>query len=173
MLLWRLGEALDEAGAAFSDAGELAIRAGHRLDHAAGDLADVLDELPRLSMTEAVIEVQPPASVNRTRGERWQATRRRKQQLQSDLHFLLLHGGIPRPIPGAAVTVTGVVRYPKRRRRDEGNIRAPLEKALGDALVDGGWLPDDTPEHFTFGELVFDVEADRPAMARLTLRWGD
>ena len=59
-----------------------------------------------------------------------------------------------------------MLRFPARRRRDSGNYRVMLEKALGDALVEGGWLPDDTPEHYEFGGVTFtegaaqDVSAD-------------
>jgi hypothetical protein len=48
--------------------------------------------------------------------------------------------------------------FPDRRRRDQGNHRFIVEKALGDALVAGGWLPDDTWEHYEFGGLAMRVE---------------
>jgi hypothetical protein len=35
------------------------------------------------------------------------------------------------------------VGFPTRTKRDEGNVRWMIEKALGDALVVGGWLEDD------------------------------
>ncbi|HEX4305299.1 MAG TPA: hypothetical protein VHZ54_04630 [Solirubrobacterales bacterium] len=43
-----------------------------------------------------------------------------------------------------------------------------LEKALGDALVEGGWLADDTPDHYRFGAVDFAKAA--VAATALTLR---
>jgi hypothetical protein len=48
--------------------------------------------------------------------------------------------------------------FPDRRRRDEGNFRFFLEKALGDALVSGGWLADDDGARFSFGSVAFRYE---------------
>ena len=45
-------------------------------------------------------------------------------------------------------------------------------RALGDALVNGGWLPDDTPEHFRFGALVFEVVSGVRA-TRVHICWAD
>jgi hypothetical protein len=42
-----------------------------------------------------------------------------------------------------AVTVECRIGFPTRTKRDEGNVRWMVEKALGDALVQGGWLEDD------------------------------
>lgn len=55
------------------------------------------------------------------------------------------------------VEVSAVLTFPTNRRRDEGNYRTPLEKCIGDALVNGGWLRDDTPDAFTFGRVKFEV----------------
>lgn len=57
-----------------------------------------------------------------------------------------------------AVRAHGTLRFPHQRRRDEGNYRAFIEKTLGDALVAGGWIPDDTPEHFVFDRLEIEDE---------------
>lgn len=120
-----------------------------------------------------------PTSVNRTRGEHWSAARRRKQRLQNELRLLLLAEQVPCPIPGDRVHATAVIVHPTRRRRDEGNFRAPLEKALGDALCPPAgdyadpYLSDDTPEHFTFGTVTFAVDPSRAACCHLTLTWGD
>lgn len=118
-----------------------------------------------------------PASVNVTRGEHWTVTRRRKQRATVELVNMLLGAQVPRPIPGDRVHATAVAYYPVNRRRDEGNLRAPLEKALGDALAParGGmfrWLSDDTPEHFTFGALTFGIRPGPPSV-EVKLTWGD
>lgn len=48
------------------------------------------------------------------------------------------------------------LRFPTRRRRDEGNFRVLLEKALGDALVKRLWLPDDDHQRYRFERVHFD-----------------
>lgn len=55
--------------------------------------------------------------------------------------------------PVGRVVVEGEVTFPDRRKRDQGNHRFFLEKALGDALVVCGWLVDDDWERFEFGGL--------------------
>lgn len=55
--------------------------------------------------------------------------------------------------PCRSVYVEGMITFPDRRKRDQGNYRAPLEKFLGDALQRGGWLPDDDWQHYQFGDL--------------------
>jgi hypothetical protein len=75
----------------------------------------------------------------------------------------------------AHVLVEGECTFPDRRKRDQGNHRFMLEKALGDALVSGspspgrdgrelgppvvgGWLADDTWEQYEFGGLASRYE---------------
>lgn len=50
------------------------------------------------------------------------------------------------------------MRFPLQRGRDEGNFRWMLEKALGDALVTGRWLSDDTGGRFSTGAVTFETE---------------
>lgn len=96
-----------------------------------------------------------PKSINaQSRGSHWPFTRE-KQKWQSMFFIALSAAKVPKGL--AKVHATAVLRFPQKRRRDEGNYRAMLEKALGDALQ-LQWLPDDTPEHFTFGEVTFDDE---------------
>jgi hypothetical protein len=112
-----------------------------------------------------------PTSLNATQHAHWTRVRAGKQQLQRDLEIVLMAACLPRPLPGPPVLASAVLVVPDRRRRDEGNFRTPLEKALGDALVNGGWLRDDTPEHYRFGELVFKHEPGVRA-TRILLRWA-
>ena len=51
--------------------------------------------------------------------------------------------------------------FPTRVRRDQGNYRFILEKALGDALKEGGWLEDDNWALFEFGNLGYVYEKGR------------
>jgi len=116
-------------------------------------------------MIELVYNDVPP-SLNRlgTRGSRWTVTRQ-KTRWQDIFEQLLMASGLLRD--QEQIRATAQIRLPVRRRRDEGNYRWLLEKALGDALVNGRWLPDDTPEYFTFGEVTF--EEPGPARTTVTL----
>lgn len=108
-----------------------------------------------------------PRSINAlgTRGS-WKARHYAKKGLQSELETYLMVSGLPRNL--TSVVASAALRFPTRRRRDEGNFREPLEKALGDALVNGGWLTDDTPEHFRFERLEF-VDEPGAAYTRISL----
>lgn len=146
-------------------------------------------------MGKAVLEVPPPPSVNAQRSRSRAGNigiHSRKKRDTAALEMELLAAGVPKPIPGDRVHATAVIHFPdvgtpSERRRDEGNFRAPLEKALGDALCPHqtreeqrlkiparpGHLSDDTPAHFTFGAVTFEP-ADGPLpIARVTLLWGE
>jgi hypothetical protein len=58
---------------------------------------------------------------------------------------------LPKPLGG--VDVEGIMGFPDRTRRDQGNFRVLIEKILGDALVEGGWLEDDSWDYYEFGGL--------------------
>jgi hypothetical protein len=81
----------------------------------------------------------------------WAVARGHKRRWQDQLALLLLAKRVPRPL--ARVDVTATIYFTERRRRDEGNFRVIVEKALGDALQEGGWLPDDTPDFYRFGKV--------------------
>lgn len=51
------------------------------------------------------------------------------------------------------VYAEGQCCFPDRRARDQGNFRFMLEKALGDALVEYGYLEDDDWSRYEFGRL--------------------
>jgi hypothetical protein len=84
-----------------------------------------------------------------------------KKVWQKRLTEMLEHADLPRPL--RSVVAEGLICFPDRRGRDQGNFRFLLEKALGDALQEGypgisagGWLLDDEfyPEvHYEFGGL--------------------
>lgn len=109
-------------------------------------------------------ETPPSLNVIAGRGSRF-AFAGAKRRWQTDLGLLLMAEALPRGLD--RVEASAVLSFPTRRRRDEGNFRALLEKALGDALVEGGWLPDDTPDRFRFGAVTF---ATGPARTELELR---
>jgi hypothetical protein len=85
-------------------------------------------------------------------GSRWKWTRA-KRDWQRNFETLLRVERVPRELP--KVTAAAVLRFPTAVRRDVVNYRTILEKCLGDALVNGGWLEDDTPEFFAFGSIEF------------------
>jgi hypothetical protein len=68
------------------------------------------------------------------------------------------------------VIVAAHLRFPTKRKRDEGNFRIILEKAMGDALVNGGWLPDDNPEHYVFQHVTIEVDPGRAAQTTIHMR---
>lgn len=112
-----------------------------------------------------------PPSFNRVghRGNRREWTRQKKIW-QEMIETALLAEGVPRGLP--RITVTADLTFPDRRRRDTGNYRTLLEKCAGDALVNGRWLADDTPELFEFGAVRFHVgnrEGHRVRSTMLTL----
>lgn len=65
----------------------------------------------------------------------------------------LLETGLPRGL--ARVVVEGEATFPDRGRRDQGNFRFIVEKALGDALKRGGWLADDDWSSYEFGGFAY------------------
>jgi hypothetical protein len=64
-----------------------------------------------------------------------------KKAWQAALTDALEASGLERGLAG--VTVEGLIGFPTRAERDQGNHRWMVEKALGDALVSGGWLQSD------------------------------
>ena len=78
--------------------------------------------------------------------------------------FVDLLESSPLPKGLARVFVEGEATFPDRTRRDQGNCRVVIEKALGDALKDGGWIEDDRWEMYEFGQLTMVVEPGRSAL---------
>lgn len=73
--------------------------------------------------------------------------------------------------PCEAISVEAQIGFADRRTRDEGNVRWLIEKALGDVLVEHGYLPDDSifpVRRYSFGG-VTGVLSPRRSFLRLTL----
>lgn len=104
-------------------------------------------------------DVPPSLNTIGTRSDHW-AVGKAKGRWQGIMEVLLLGSRLPRRQD--VVHATASLRFPTRRIRDEGNFRWMLEKALGDALVVGGWLEGDDADRFTFGELTFEDEPGPP-----------
>lgn len=107
---------------------------------------------------ELVIPGVPPSFNSVGLHSHWAVGRREKQRWQQWLSIALMEQAVPRGLH--SVTATAELHFKQRRRRDEGNFRVILEKAFGDALVEGGWLADDTPDLYRFGGL--ELLAPRP-----------
>lgn len=90
----------------------------------------------------------------------WTLDRKAKRDWQQWLSIALMEQKVPRGLK--QVRATAALRFKKRRRRDEGNFRVILEKSLGDALVGGGWLSDDTPDLYRFGAVELFAPVERP-----------
>lgn len=106
--------------------------------------------------TWKLILFDTPPSLNRvgSRGS-FREFARVKKRWEYDLWLLCTKRGRPKC---KHVQASAVLTFPTRRRRDEGNYRPMVEKALGDALQAAGWISDDTPDQFIFAELTFDPE---------------
>lgn len=95
----------------------------------------------------------------------WAVGQRHKKQWQEWVFIALMEQAVPRGLMAGGlklVTATATLRFKQRRRRDEGNFRVIIEKALGDALVQGGWLADDTAEQYRFGALNLYAPVEKP-----------
>lgn len=100
--------------------------------------------------------LKTPPSLNQvgSRGQGivyWKHKKGWQRMLEGELTFGTASDVLPQRVD--RVTVTGRMEFKTNRRRDEGNFRSVVEKALGDALTNGGRLDDDTGERYQFGEL--------------------
>src|SRR3990167_7252857 len=116
--------------------------------------------------TWQIVMFDTPPSLNRvgSRGSHWEF-HRAKKQWEHDLWILILEACRPRA-RCKRIQASAVLTFPKRRPRDEDNFRPLLSKALGDACRHAKLIPDDTPEHFVFAELRFDLD---PGPKRTTI----
>lgn len=91
---------------------------------------------------------------------------RTKKHWEGMFVIALMQAKVPKKL--VRVHATAVCRFASKRKRDEGNFRFMVEKALGDALQINGNLADDTPDQFTFGALTFNPEKGTP-LTKVTL----
>jgi hypothetical protein len=97
-----------------------------------------------------------PPSLNKmgSRGN-WRVWTMHKTWWQDQVGRVLMTTIQPKRELTTPVLVDAVLWFKTKRQRDEGNFRTLLEKSTGDALVAGGWIPDDTPEHYQFRSVKF------------------
>lgn len=98
-----------------------------------------------------------PPSFNKVghSGNRWAWTKA-KAQWDGYCTLALIEAKVPKNL--LTVGAAAVLFFKDNRKRDAVNYRTLLEKSLGDALQ-LGWLDDDDPEHFAFGEIGFSKAA--------------
>lgn len=106
---------------------------------------------------ELVLHETPPSlnAVGSRGHSHWLYTNTKKRW-QGNFGVALMAAKVPRKLK--RVEASAVLRFRQKRKRDEGNFRTMLEKALGDMLTLGGWLDDDTPEQYSFKAVEFDPE---------------
>jgi hypothetical protein len=112
-------------------------------------------------VTRVTLEVPgTPVSLNQI-GYRshWSVGSREKKKWESWLGTALMVAQVPRGLE--VVAATAEIHFKQKRRRDPGNFRVILEKALGDILQQG-WLPDDTAEFFSFGAVQLVAPSPEP-----------
>lgn len=96
-----------------------------------------------------------PPSLNQVGGRsHWTSWSKAKKSWQAEVTRQLEYIELPKG--QTQLTAGARLRFPKVRRRDSDNHTALLAKATGDALVKGGWLPDDEPQFFFFEPVCFD-----------------
>lgn len=89
----------------------------------------------------------------------WAVSQRHKKQWQEWISVALIAAGVPRGL--SQVSATATLKFKQRRRRDDGNFRVIIEKACGDALVEGRWLDDDTAGLYSFGGLSLEAPCEQ------------
>lgn len=92
-----------------------------------------------------------PESFNALAGRDPQVYRQQIETWGKVLKPLLEASGLPKGL--GRVMVEGECSFGDAKDRDQGNHRVMIEKALGDALVSGGWLEADTWTRYEFGGL--------------------
>lgn len=108
-----------------------------------------------------------PKSLNRvgSRGSHF-AFHSEKKKWEGMLVTALLLAKVPKDL--LTVDASAVLHPPTAHKRDTGNYRTMLEKALGDALQ-LGWLSDDSPDFYAFNDLTFGEKAAKPGLTIITL----
>jgi hypothetical protein len=114
-----------------------------------------------------------PPSINKmgSRGS-WRVWNKHKKWWQEQIGLALMIEIKPKRDLETPVLVDAVLWFKVNRGRDEGNFRSLLEKATGDALVSGGWIPDDTPDYFQFRGVRF-MKGNTATTLLLREGWDD
>lgn len=121
--------------------------------------------------TVFVDDVPPSSNTNTGVGGRGhpKAIARTKRVWQEVFGGLLMAAGVPRGLE--FMQVRPRLEFRTRSRRDGDNFYFAISKPLGDILTKGGWIPDDTPDHYYFERVSIAVGVEMPQhlRGRLTL----
>lgn len=103
----------------------------------------------------------PPSMNDNEIRSHWTGFQKHKKSWQEEIEQMAMVSRIPR---GYSRAIAGaIMRFPSRAaRRDSGNFASVVEKALGDALANGGWLHDDDAARFLFVGVEFEDELGPP-----------
>lgn len=108
-----------------------------------------------------------PPSMNTNVGKgSWRNFHREKKKWEGIFGMLCLKERVPKNC--TVVKAKIFLRFRVTRKRDPGNFRTLIEKALGDALQTVGIIPDDTAAYFEVEEVVLAM-APGPALTSVTL----
>lgn len=116
-----------------------------------------------LAMTErATLSIRgtPPSFNAVGLRSHWAVGRAEKLRWEGFLGIALMEAQVPRKLKHVEARAT--LRFKQRRRRDASNFRPLIDKALGDTLVEGGWLEDDTADLYRFGDVELLAPCERP-----------
>jgi Holliday junction resolvase RusA-like endonuclease len=120
----------------------------------------VHDEAPPSSNTNSGVGGRGnPHSVARTKGQ-WEGT----------FAKLLMMARVPRHL--SKVKVIPRLEFRTATRRDGDNFYFAISKPLGDCLTKGGWLEDDTPDHYECERVRVEVgckDLPKHVKSRMTL----
>lgn len=105
-----------------------------------------------------------PESFNVFASGSWEAYQGAKKRWHVVLAPALRAAGLPKGL--AHVLVEGECSFGDDRDRDQGNHRVVIEKALGDVLVEEGYLPTDKWDRYEFGGL---QRREEPGVNRIRL----
>jgi hypothetical protein len=105
---------------------------------------------------ELVLPRTPPSMNNNQIRSHWRGFHIEKKSWQEEIGQLLMLARLPRN--GERAIAGARMRFPKGGRRDSGNFKGVVEKALGDALVEGRYIPDDDDQRYVFTGVEFEDE---------------
>jgi hypothetical protein len=105
---------------------------------------------------ELVLPRTPPSMNNNQIRSHWRGFHTEKKSWQEEIGQLLMLARLPRN--GERAIAGARMRFPKGGRRDSGNFKGVVEKALGDALVEGRYIPDDDDQRYVFTGVEFEDE---------------
>lgn len=101
-------------------------------------------------------DVPPSVNIGARRGLHWSVERKRKAEWEGIFAFLLLEQRVPKHMARAKASV--LLEFVAPARRDSENYRSTFSKPFADALVNGGWLADDTDEFYELTKVVCSRE---------------